>query len=374
MKRVAFELQPCCGKPSGIGLYAYELALRMENTDKISYSGRVFNFLGRNDNSMSLSGIDMPIRESRIMPYGVYRRIWNAVPLPYEMMFGSRADVSVFFNYIVPPRISGKVINTICDMTYLRFPETMNVHNLKRISEGIQRSVDKSSRIITISEFSRQEIIDLLHVPQEMISVVPCAPSLISKAVAYETLKARYGLTKPYILYVGTIEPRKNLIRLIRAFDMIKRETGMEHQLVLAGGPGWNNEEIHRAAEQATCCEDIRFVGYVSAEEKNALYQHAQALAFPSLYEGFGMPPLEAMYWDCPVICADVASLPEVAGEAACLVKALDEADIAQGIWRVLSDEAYAHALRQKGHEQLKKYSWDVSARKLTQICEEVLR
>lgn len=374
MKRIVFELQPCCGKPSGIGLYAYELARRMENTDELSFGGRVFNFLGRNDNSASLSGISMPIRENRVMPYGVYRRIWNAVPLPYEMMFGSRADVSVFFNYIVPPRISGKIVNTICDMTYLRFPETMNTRNLKRIGEGIQRSIDKSSRIITISEFSKQEIMDLLHVPQEVISVVPCAPSLTSKAVEYEALKKRYGLSKPYVLYVGTIEPRKNLIRLIRAFDMIKRETGMEHQLILAGGPGWNNEAIYLAAEQAACREDIRFIGYVSAEEKNALYQHASLLAFPSLYEGFGMPPLEAMYWDCPVICADAASLPEVAGAAACLVNALDEADIAQGMWRILSDESYADELRRNGHDQLKKYSWDASARKLTHVCEEVLK
>ena len=140
MKRVSFELQPCCGKRSGIGLYAYELVRRMRDTEEIAFVGQVFNFLGRNDNGASLSEIRMPICESRLMPYGVYRRIWNVLPFSYETMSGSRADLSVFFNYVVPPRMSGKIVDTICDMTYLRFPETMDERNLKRITKGILSS------------------------------------------------------------------------------------------------------------------------------------------------------------------------------------------------------------------------------------------
>lgn len=373
MKRIAFELQPCCGRRSGIGLYAYELARRMKNTQDAEFCGQVFNFMGRNDNSASLNGIRMPVRESRLMPYGVYRRIWNWMPLSYEMVSGSGADLSVFFNYIVPPRMSGKVIDTICDMTYLRFPETMNARNLKRISEGIVRSVERSERIITISEFSKREIIELLNVPSEMISIVPCAPSLSSDIADFEGVREKYGIRKPYLLYVGTIEPRKNLARLIQAFDRLKKEAGIEHQLVLAGGEGWNNEEIHAAAEKVGSREDICFTGYISAGAKNALYQHAHALVFPSLYEGFGMPPLEAMHWGCPVICADAASLPEVAGDAACLVDPLDETNIAEGIWQVISNQDYAKKLTELGRRQLEKYTWDMSAEKLTRLCEEVL-
>lgn len=374
MKRVSFELQPCCGKRSGIGLYAYELVRRMRDTEEIAFVGQVFNLLGRNDNSASLSGIQMPICESRLMPYGVYRRIWNVLPFSYETMSGSRADLSVFFNYVVPPRMSGKIVDTICDMTYLRFPETMNERNLKRITKGILSSVERSERIVTISEFSKREIMELLQVPEGMISVVPCAPSLAAETADFEGMKSKCGITKPYILYVGTIEPRKNLIRLIHAFERLKREAGIEHQLVLAGGSGWNNEAIHLAAQENSCSEDIRFVGYVSAEEKNALYQHASLLAFPSLYEGFGMPPLEAMHWNCPVVCSDAASLPEVVGDTACLVNPLDEVSIAQGIWSVLSDSTYAQLLAERGHERLSKYTWDASAEKLMQLCQEVLR
>jgi len=374
MKKVAFELQPCCGRRSGIGLYAYELACRMRDTEELSFSGQVFNFLGRNDNSASLSGVSIPVKESRLMPYGVYRRIWHLMPLSYETVSGSRADLSVFFNYVVPPRMSGKIVDTICDMTYLRFPETMNVRNLRRITQGIESSVERSERIITISVFSKREIMELLHVPQEMISVVPCAPSLTTDTADFDATAEKYGIKKPYVLYVGTIEPRKNLSRLIRAFDRLKREAGIAHQLVLSGGEGWNNEEIHLSAQQAACEEDICFTGYITAQEKNALYQHASALAFPSLYEGFGMPPLEAMYWDCPVVCADAASLPEVAGAAACLVDPLDETDIAQGLFRVLTDNAYAQELIRRGHDQLKEYTWETSAEKLMRTCQEVLR
>lgn len=373
MRRVSFELQSCCGRRSGIGLYAYELSRRMHDTDDILFFGQVFNFLGRNDNSASLSGIQMSVHESRMMPYGFYRRIWNLLPFPYEMITGGHADLSVFFNYVIPPRISGKVVNTIYDMTYLRYPETMNTKNLQRITEGIQRSVERSDRIVTISAFSQREIMELLHLSEKMVTVIPCAPSLTKNTSDFAKTALKYGITKPYVLYVGTIEPRKNLARLIRAFDLLKRETGITHQLLMAGGEGWNNEEIHREAERAAYSRDIHFIGYVSAEEKNALYQHAAVMVFPSLYEGFGMPPLEAMYWDCPVVCADTASLPEVTGNAACLVNPLDETEIAQGMWNVISNETYAQTLVQKGKARLKEYTWDASACKLMHLCEDVL-
>lgn len=373
MKRVMLELQPCCRNRSGIGLYTYELARRMRGSGDVQFCGQVFNFLGRNDNSQAFSGIDMPIVESRLMPYGVYRRIWKALPLSYGTVAGCRADASVFFNFIVPPRVSGKIIDTIHDMAYLRFPETLDAKNLRRITDGIAGSVDRSARIVTVSEFTKREMMELLHVPAEMISIVPCAPSLTMEAADFGDVQAKFGVKKPYIFYMGSIEPRKNLARLIRAFDLLKKEEGIPHQLVLAGGSGWNNQEIYRAAEQASCTEDILFTGYISAAEKNALYKHASALAFPSLYEGFGMPPLEAMHWDCPVVCADAASLPEVVGDAAELVKPMDAADIARGLYRVVSDPAYAQELVLRGREQLKKFSWDDSAMKLAQVCREVL-
>lgn len=368
--RVALELQPCCGNRSGIGNYAYELAKRLRDGDGLTFCGNLFNFLNRNDNSAALAGIGMPVRESRLFPYGVYRRIWDVVPIRYDSLFPGGADLNVFFNYIVPPRIGGRVITTIHDLTYLRYPETMDRKNLRRIQNGLERSMEASSAVITVSEFSKREIVELLHVPEERVAVVGNAPSIAAGGTGKTDRLAAMGVAGHYLLYVGTIEPRKNLARLIRAFGRLKREQNIPHRLVLAGDKGWNNEEIYRAAEGVP---DVVFAGYVSEAEKSALYRDASAFVFPSLYEGFGIPPLEAMSFGCPVVCADAASLPEVVGDAAELVDPLDEMSIAEGIWHVLSDGAYAGELVRRGREQVKRYTWDASAEKLESVCRSVL-
>ncbi len=368
--KVALELQPCCGKRSGIGTYAYELAKRLTARNGLEFYGNLFNFVGRNDNSQNLEGIVIPIRESRIFPYGVYRRIWNWLPIPYQSLFPDKADLSIFFNYIVPPHIGGRVITTIHDMTWLRFPETMDKRNRKRLREGMDRSILRSDHILTISRFSKQEIVDLLGIPEERISVVPCAPSLSSDAEDFTLCVEKFHITKPYLLYLGTIEPRKNLVRLLKAYSLLKKEQGIVHQLVLAGGRGWELEEIYRMAENTS---GVVLTGYLTAAEKNTLYQNATAFVFPSLYEGFGIPPLEAMSLGCPVISSHAASLPEVVGEAARLVDPLDENDIAQGIWDVVSDREYSSGLVVKGYLQAEKYTWTVSAKKFNEICLTVL-
>lgn len=370
--KVALELQPCCGNRSGIGTYTYELARRLQDGDGLEFVGNVFNFLYRNDNTSALNDIEMPIRVQPCMPYGVYRRIWHAVPVSYNAMF-SLADLNVFFNFIVPPRVRGKVITVIYDMTYLRFPETMNKSNLQRIRRDIARCVEHSDKIITISEFSKREIQTLLQVPEEKIEIVYSAPSITTEVTSFQMLQKRLNVKQPYLLYMGTIEPRKNLVRLIQAFDWLKRERKIPHQLVLAGGDGWKTEEIHRAAETAQFANEIRFTGYLSSKEKNTLYQNADLMVFPSLYEGFGMPPLEAMLFGCPTVCSNTASLPEIAGEAAELVDPLSVQAIADGIWHVLSDSNYRHALIAKGVQQAARFSWDQSAEKMFRICKEVL-
>jgi len=368
--KVALELQPCCGKRSGIGTYAYELAKRLKNQDGLEFCGNLFNFAGWNDNSESLKGIDIPIRESRIFPYGVYRRVWDLVPIPYQRLFPGGADLSVFFNYIVPPRIGGRVITTIHDMTWLRFPETMEKRNYRRLKNGMAYSVERSDHILTISQFSKQEIMDLLGVSEEDVSVVPCAPALSGAAEDFSVCAGKFHITKPYLLYMGTVEPRKNLVRLLKAYSLLKREQGIAHQLVLGGGRGWESEDVCQMAAEM---DGVILTGYLPAEEKSSFYQNAAAFVFPSLYEGFGIPPLEAMELGCPVVCSNAASLPEVAGEAARLVDPLDEADIAQGIWDVLSDRGYASRLVERGYQQAKKFTWEASAKRLTEICREVL-
>lgn len=371
--KVALELQPCCGKRSGIGTYAYELACHLKDRDGVEFCGNLFNFWGRNDNSASLLGISMPICENKLVPYGVYRRLWHAIPISHQTFFSEDAKLNVFFNFIVPPHLKGKVMTTVHDLTYLRYPQTMDARNLHRITKDIQYSVERSDRVLTISEFAKREIVELLHVSPEQISVIYAAPSSLPTAADFSTTAVKYGLKRPYILYVGTIEPRKNLIRLVQAFDRLKREEKIPHQLILAGGNGWNNEDIYSAARMSVYSAEIIFTGYISSEEKTALYQNADVFVFPSLYEGFGIPPLEAMSQGCPVVCANTASLPEVVGDAAILVNPLDDKSISDGIFRVLADACCRSSLIDKGSQQVKKFTWQNSADRLLSVCKEVL-
>ncbi len=368
--KIALELQPCCGNRSGIGIYTYELARRMRDGDGLEFYGNLFNFMGRRDNARALAGIGMPLKTCRLMPYGVYRRIWGLVPIPYEALFPGGADLSVFFNYVVPPRLRGRVMTTVHDLTYLRYPETMDPKNLRHLRAGMERSVARSDAILTVSEFSKREIVELLGVPAQRVKVVPNAASLPARSERSGVPAPGFGVQKPYILYVGTIEPRKNLVRLLQAFAMLKKEQGIPHSLVLAGDRGWNDEAVFTAAASVP---NVVFTGYVSQTEKCALYQNADVLAFPSLYEGFGIPPLEAMQLGCPVVCADAASLPEVTGGAAELVDPLDPAAIAQGLWNVLSDPAHAADLARRGRVRAAAYTWDASAQRFAGICKEVL-
>ena len=275
--KIALELQPCCGKRSGIGHYTYELARHLESRNGVEFCGNLFNFLGRNDNTAALRGITIPIQENRLFPYGIYRRIWNIVPIPYSDLYRNGADAAIFFNYIVPPHIKGHVLTFIHDMTYLRCPETMAAKNLRRIEKNIQYSVERSSRVLTISAFSKGEIAELLGVPAEKISVVYPAPSLQPGTADFGVCCQKWGLHRPYLLYVGTIEPRKNLARLLRAFALSKEMYHIPHHLVLAGGRGWRDEEILQTVKEISCKEDVIFTGYVSAVEKNTLYQNAAA-------------------------------------------------------------------------------------------------
>ncbi len=372
--KVALELQPCYWDRTGIGTYTYELAKRMKNKDGVEFCGNVFNFLGRKNNEELMAGITMPVRENKLLHYGIYRRIWRYLPVPHECMFPGKVDLSVFFNFIVPPNIRGKVITTVHDLTYLRYPETMKKSNYQHLTRGMDYSVKRSDKIVTVSHFSKQEIQKYLKVPEEKISVVYNAPSLTERTADYDAVCKKYGIRGDYILFVGTIEPRKNVARLLRAFDLLKGDSKIPHQLVLAGGKGWQDEQIFQTFQRIKCSDDIVFTGYVSAEEKNTLYQNASAFVFPSIYEGFGIPPLEAMTWGCPVVCADAASLPEVVGEAAELVDPLDETSIARGILRILSDHDRTSGLIQKGKLRAKEFSWERSAERLFVVCKEVLQ
>ena len=376
--KINLELQPCLKNKSGIGIYTYELTKLLQINKDIELSGEIFNFFNRNDISKDIEGLTIPIKLCTLFPYGVYRRIWNKIPINYNRLFQSDADIYHFFNFIVPPRINGKIITTIHDMTYILYPETMDKRNLKRITDDIDYSVNRSDKIITVSESSKRDIIRYLNVPEEKIEVVYNGVEYDRFAKSnnnQDKLKVmqKYNLPQNYILYMGTLEPRKNIESIVRAYSVLKKNYNHEIKLVIAGKKGWLFENIFNLVENLKLQDDVIFTDYVDEIDKAAIYQMAKLFVFPSIYEGFGIPVLEAMASSVPVITSNVSSLPEVAGDAAILVEPKDVNSIAKNMHKILSNNDLRDKLICKGHIQAKKFTWEASAEKLYKIYKSMM-
>lgn len=383
--KVALELQPCLKNRSGIGIYTYELSKRLQDCNDIELTGDIFNFLNRNDLVKDLEGLSLQKEICKLFPYGVYRRIWHHIPLAYDQLFKREADITHFFNFIVPPRIKGKVINTVHDLTFELYPETMDERNLKRIKQDIGYSIERSERIVTISESTKKDMVEILKIDPSRIEIIYPGVNYELFNLSYkgnikedikESIKKKYQLPDDYLLYMGTLEPRKNIPIIIEAFARLKRESDSkvkEVKLVLAGKKGWLFEDIFNKVQQLGLEADVIFTDYVAEEDKAIIYSEAKAFVFPSLYEGFGMPVVEAMAAGVPVITSNVSSLPEVAGDAAILVNPQDSVTISEALYRLLADQEYHNQLVIKGLEQAKKFNWNRSAQQLKEIYYQVL-
>jgi len=252
-------------------------------------------------------------------------------------------------------------VMTIHDMTPFVLPrQTMDVRNWLWHRLLVPPLARRADHVLTDSDHSRQDIIRVLGLPPERVSVAhlaadssfhPRCPEEVDR------LRARYQLPERFLLFVGTIEPRKNLVRLIRAYERASARIG-DVGLVLAGGLGWRYRPVLRAVRRSPVRERIRLLGRVPEEELPVLYSAALALVFPSLYEGFGLPPLESMQCGCPVLTSNNSSLPEVVGDAALTVDARDETGLALAIERICNDETLRAALREKGVRRAERFTW----------------
>lgn len=266
------------------------------------------------------------------------------------------------------------LVPLITDLAVYRMPEVYRCSRvfLWRLQYRYVRR--RADLFLAISEFTKKELVKLWHIPPEKIHIVPCA---CSPTLARETSQARlnqlrkkYGLPEQFVLFVGNSNPRKNLTRLLRAFDGLKERSNVPHQLVIAGEQGWkfDKEEVLQDLEHR---EAVRFIGFVPDEDMAALYSAATLFAFPTLYEGFGIPVLEAQNCGVPVLVSNCSSLPEVGGEGALYVDPYDEGSIAEGLWKLLTDRELAERLVRAGYENVKRFSWEQSAECLKHIIEK---
>ena len=250
-------------------------------------------------------------------------------------------------------------------MVVKAFPETMNLKTKIMLKLCLKKSCRRADKIVTVSQFSKEEIVKYLNIPEEKIVVMPNGvdhslyhPGYAEDAI--EKAKRRYQIEGEYYLYLGTLEPRKNIERIVQAYARAKRPGGPK--LVLAGRRGWLYESIFAAVQELGIEEDVVFTDYVADADVPLLMSGARMFLFPSLYEGFGLPPLEAMACGTPVVTANTSSLPEVAGDAALLADPYSVREIAAAIARLEEDEALRRSLIQKGLERAAQFTWEKSA------------
>lgn len=374
---VSFEGQPFYDNfKTGIGWYTYNIIKKIIETDfQNSFEVNIFDLLNKRKSSEGIPNLfnnpqNLSIKKCQFMHHGVYIRNLNTLGLiPYNLFFNSKADIYHFFNFIIPPRIKGKVVNTVYDMVYIRYPETMSKPTYNIHKKNLKRSCEDADVILTISENTKNEITEFMEISPDKIEIAYPAVDgdIFYPNKDFKLVKEKYSINNEYILYFGTIEPRKNINSIIKAFKILS-EKNNDISLVLAGRKGWMYEEVFLLVRELGLEEKVIFTGYVAEEDAAALYSCALAFVFPSLYEGFGIPPLEAMACGTPVIVSNKSSLPEVVGDAGILVNALDIENIAYEMDRLIYDDSLRREMSEKGLVQARKFSWEDSAKKVMDI------
>ncbi len=299
--------------------------------------------------------------------------LWHrmSIPIPVDLVTGS-VDVFHSPDFVLPPvRRPAKVL-TVHDLAFLLRPECAEEKLRDYLEKTVPRSVARADFILADSLNTQDDLICLLGVPPSKVEVVPggvdAAFAPVRDAELLDQVRQRISGGSPFILSVGMIEPRKNLVRLIEAFEMLKARYQVPHKLVLAGKRGWLSGGIYARAETSAVTSDILFPGFVAEGDLPALYSAAELFAYPSLYEGFGLPPLEAMACGTPVVASSSASLPEVVGGAALMVDPESTEELAEAMAKALGDAELRQRMVEKGLEQSRQFTWRASAEKMLAV------
>ena len=356
----------------GIGTYIRNLLLQLSRIDQATE----FVLLCR-EQDQSLSerlGPNFRAVPETARPYSVGEQVRVPIALRRE-----RIDLFHAPHYVLPPLVHCRSVVTIHDCIHLIFPQYLPgrmAHAYARAT--IWMATRRADRILTVSEASKSDILRRFRVPADKIVVTYNAidAGFLAEPSEEEFARARerYQLTNPFILYVGNIKPHKNLERLIDAFDRVRRQGFDNLSLVIIGDQISRYQGLRRAVHRHKLHKHVRFLGFVPIETLAVLYRLAALFVFPSLYEGFGLPPLEAMACGTPVVTSNASSMPEVVGEAAFLVDPYDADSIADGMRQVLTNADLRATLVERGFERAKMYSWERSVRRIREIYSEVIQ
>jgi glycosyltransferase involved in cell wall biosynthesis len=366
--RIGWDATPLLGLRTGVGNYSAQLlaALLEQEPD--------WDFLLYSNHP--LASLESELHRA-VRVHGYLRRsrwLWMQLKLPW-LVGRTRPDLCHFTNSLAPLYHNRPYVLTIHDASlflYSRFHPWARLLTIRLLLPLVAR---RAEAVITVSEHARQDLVRVLGLPPDRVHVVHEAAAArfrpVHDTAERDRVRQRYGLPERYLLYLGTLEPRKNLGRLLSAIQQLRRD-GMAEELVLVGKRGWLMNGFERQIEASGLTSAVRITGFVPAEDLPAIISAATLFVFPSLYEGFGLPPLEAMACGTPVLASNRASLPEVCGDAAEMVDPANIGSIAEAISRLLADEARRSELRCRGFARARQFSWQRAAQETAAIYRQV--
>ena len=375
------EGNPFFGDRTGVGQYAKRLiesAIKLPSKNKYEVIRLTMPFKKLPTMPINVSD-NFRYRIVRWMPPFVYYQLFKRLPwVPaYDRVALRKYDVLLFFNFVAfPVSNNTKYIPVLYDISYILHPAFSSPKNREYLEKFVPKTINKAAHIITISENSKNEIV-------EYYKIIPSKITIISPAVNHkeyypkpkaeiEKVRTKYMISKTYILSVCTLEPRKNLLGVLNAFANLPEHIKTAYSLVLVGGKGWLDGELESKYNELSKKYSIIKTGYVDDDDLPALYSGAELFVYPSFYERFGMPPLEAMACGVPVITSNNSSLPEVVGDAGIMIDANDTRALTENIVRVLMNPVLQQSMQKKGLAQSKKFTWEKSAKKLNEIIESI--
>ena len=368
--RIGFDGTPLLGQRSGVGHYTGRLLAHLVQQrpewEYMLFSNRPFEPL-ETELAHALPLVDN---------FGFSRFVWMQLMLP-RIIRQRQPDLCHFPNNTAPLHLSRPSVITIHDASLFLHSRHHPRSRLLALRLLLPHVARRATAVITVSHHARQDLTLLLHLPSEKIHVIheaaPAGFHPLGDPIQRRRLRARYNLPEQFVLFVGTMEPRKNLKRLIRAIAQLRRR-GCDTRLVLAGPDGWLiNGSLDKEIETLDLQDVVQNLGYVPQEDLPGIYSLATVFAFPSLYEGFGLPPLEAMACGTPVLTSRDSAMAEICGEAAFLVDPLQELAIADGLACLLADSEQREHLRQLGLARAQQYSWERTAGETAVVYENVL-
>jgi glycosyltransferase involved in cell wall biosynthesis len=345
---------PLQGKRTGVGHYTFELA-------------------------HSLAAISPDNQFEIISPpslSGLRRRSWWSIGLP---LYCYRASLALFHgtNFELPYWTTCPTVLTIHDLSLLLYPETHEKRLVLRAKLKLPRTAHRANAIITPSEMVKREVCEHLSVGAEKVFAIPeAARSAFYRVAASESRPVceRLGVKEEFMLFVGTVEPRKNLLTLVRAFEELLQSTSMRLQLVIAGQRGWLADDLMSYLNQSVARERVLFTGHLADDDLRALYSACRVFVYPSLYEGFGLPLLEAMSCGAPLVTSNVPSIVETVGDVARLISPTEVDDLARAITALLNDAAEREHRSAAGIEHAKKFSWERTAAATLDVYHSIVR